>query len=220
MGGILQLLNTYLPEAKIILMPRINVSPFDTLVHHYWPDVRILHTHLVDEDSTPDAHERSRLDEVMGQVDFILGGKGETGKVQWLTQHYDKPYGLYGVAVKRPPTGALKQFLDKAAFCYVRETISAENLKKAEVKCIAGFAPDASFGCTIEDDWNAVAFMREHGLEHKKFICFENHCPILACVQGTPAFYLRQPEDTIKGQMWYDIGLSDWIRRPLKATFV
>ncbi|MEX0882780.1 MAG: hypothetical protein WDZ72_04835, partial [Cyclobacteriaceae bacterium] len=39
----------------------------------------------------------------------------------------------------------------------------------------------------------------------------ECHSPILAAVKGTPAFYLRQPEDTIKGQMWYDIGLSDWV---------
>ena len=24
-------------------------------------------------------------------------------------------------------------------------------------------------------------------------------------------FYLRQPEDTIKGQMYYDLGLADWV---------
>ncbi|MEX2567469.1 MAG: polysaccharide pyruvyl transferase family protein [Cyclobacteriaceae bacterium] len=42
-------------------------------------------------------------------------------------------------------------------------------------------------------------------------LSFECHSPILAAVKGTPAFYLRQPEDTIKGQMWYDIGLSDWV---------
>lgn len=27
-------------------------------------------------------------------------------------------------------------------------------------------------------------------------------------MQGTPAFYLKQPEDTIKGQMYYYIRLS------------
>jgi hypothetical protein len=42
-------------------------------------------------------------------------------------------------------------------------------------------------------------------------ISLECHSPILAYMQGTPAFYLRQPEDTIKGQMYYDIGLSDWV---------
>jgi len=40
---------------------------------------------------------------------------------------------------------------------------------------------------------------------------FECHSPIISLVNGTPAFYLRQPEDTIKGQMYYDLGLSDWV---------
>lgn len=42
-------------------------------------------------------------------------------------------------------------------------------------------------------------------------LSFECHSPIISLVNGTPAFYLRQPEDTIKGQMYYDLGLSDWV---------
>ncbi len=42
-------------------------------------------------------------------------------------------------------------------------------------------------------------------------ISVECHSPIIAFAQGTPAFYVRQPEDTIKGQMWYDIGVDDWV---------
>jgi hypothetical protein len=42
-------------------------------------------------------------------------------------------------------------------------------------------------------------------------LSFECHSPILALVNGTPAFYLRQPEDTIKGQMYYDLGYDDWV---------
>ncbi len=38
----------------------------------------------------------------------------------------------------------------------------------------------------------------------------ECHSPIIALTNGTPAFYVRQPTDTIKGQMYHDIGLSDW----------
>jgi hypothetical protein len=40
-------------------------------------------------------------------------------------------------------------------------------------------------------------------------LSFECHSPIISLVNGTPAFYLRQPEDTIKGQMYYDLGLTD-----------
>ena len=41
-------------------------------------------------------------------------------------------------------------------------------------------------------------------------ISYECHSPIIAATNGTPCFYLRQPEDTIKGQMYYDLGLKDW----------
>lgn len=41
-------------------------------------------------------------------------------------------------------------------------------------------------------------------------LSFECHSPIIAIANGTPAFYLRQPEDTIKGQMYYDLGFADW----------
>jgi polysaccharide pyruvyl transferase WcaK-like protein len=42
-------------------------------------------------------------------------------------------------------------------------------------------------------------------------ISFECHSPIIASANGRPAFYLRQPTDTWKGQMWRDIGLKEWI---------
>jgi polysaccharide pyruvyl transferase WcaK-like protein len=40
-------------------------------------------------------------------------------------------------------------------------------------------------------------------------LSFECHSPIIAAVNNTPFFYLRQPEDTIKGQMYYDLGFND-----------
>ncbi len=42
-------------------------------------------------------------------------------------------------------------------------------------------------------------------------LSFECHSPIIALANGTPAMYLRQPEDTIKGQMYYDLKLSNWV---------
>lgn len=38
----------------------------------------------------------------------------------------------------------------------------------------------------------------------------ENHSPILALKAGVPVLFCRQPTDTIKGQMWPDVGLGDW----------
>jgi len=45
----------------------------------------------------------------------------------------------------------------------------------------------------------------------KAVLSFECHSPIIAAANGTPAFYLRQPTDTIKGQMYYDLGYTDWV---------
>jgi hypothetical protein len=42
-------------------------------------------------------------------------------------------------------------------------------------------------------------------------LSFECHSPIIALYNGTPAFYLRQPEDTIKGHMYYDLGYNNWV---------
>jgi len=42
-------------------------------------------------------------------------------------------------------------------------------------------------------------------------ISFDCHSNIIAMANGVPFIYLRQPEDTIKGQMYYDLNFSKWI---------
>jgi len=41
-------------------------------------------------------------------------------------------------------------------------------------------------------------------------ISIECHSPLIALHNGTPTFYVRQPTDTCKGQMYRDIGANDW----------
>ncbi len=55
-------------------------------------------------------------------------------------------------------------------------------------------------------DEAASVYRRAHTV-----ISAECHSPIIAAANGTPAFYIRQPTDTIKGQMYYDIGYTDWV---------
>lgn len=55
-------------------------------------------------------------------------------------------------------------------------------------------------------DEAASVYRRAHTV-----VSFECHSPIIAAVNSTPVIYLRQPEDTIKGQMYYDLGFSDWV---------
>ena len=41
-------------------------------------------------------------------------------------------------------------------------------------------------------------------------VSVECHSPLIALHHGTPTFYVRQPTDTCKGQMYRDIGANDW----------
>ncbi|MES2697164.1 MAG: polysaccharide pyruvyl transferase family protein, partial [Verrucomicrobiota bacterium] len=41
-------------------------------------------------------------------------------------------------------------------------------------------------------------------------VSVECHSPLIALHQGTPTFYVRQPTDTCKGQMYRDFGSGDW----------
>jgi polysaccharide pyruvyl transferase WcaK-like protein len=45
----------------------------------------------------------------------------------------------------------------------------------------------------------------------KAVLSLECHSPIIAASNKVPFFYLRQPEDTIKGQMYYDLGFNNWV---------
>ncbi|MCY7356063.1 MAG: polysaccharide pyruvyl transferase family protein [Rudanella sp.] len=45
----------------------------------------------------------------------------------------------------------------------------------------------------------------------RALVSIEMHSPIMAFQVNTPALLIRQPTDTSKGQMWRDVGLSDWM---------
>jgi polysaccharide pyruvyl transferase WcaK-like protein len=41
-------------------------------------------------------------------------------------------------------------------------------------------------------------------------VSLECHSPLIALHNGTPTFYVRQPTDTCKGQMYRDLGANEW----------
>jgi hypothetical protein len=47
-------------------------------------------------------------------------------------------------------------------------------------------------------------------LKAQAVVSMECHSPLIALHNGTPTFYVRQPTDTCKGQMYRDIGANDW----------
>jgi polysaccharide pyruvyl transferase WcaK-like protein len=42
-------------------------------------------------------------------------------------------------------------------------------------------------------------------------VSFEQHSPIMGIAAGVPSVLLRQPTDTRKGRMWYDLKMNRWV---------
>jgi polysaccharide pyruvyl transferase WcaK-like protein len=318
--GLLHVLETFMPDSKIILWKRSNGEEVKKLLNKNFPKVKIIYG-SVDKDKNVSNPE---VTEAMKQADLMIHGSGPLlvgadNLDSWI-KNTGKPFGVFGTTLQSPSeyhTGILK----KASFIFTRETKSIDHLKKAGIEgAHVKFAPDATFFLNLRNDEKAAGFLKENGLEDKKFICavprlrytpyhqfnpnrngwsdekirqveetnekykeqdhaklreamiawvretknkvlvcpemtyqvdimdellinplpedvkpyivkrgywlpdeaasvyakahtvlsFECHSPIIAAANGTPMFYLRQPEDTIKGQMYYDLGFNDW----------
>lgn len=318
--GLLHVLETFLPNAKIILWKRSNGVEVKKLINKNFPKVQIIYG-AVNSDKDADNGE---ITEAIKEADLMIHGSGPSlvgadNLACWI-KHTAKPFGVFGTTLQSP-NSYHTDILKKAAFIFTRETHSIDHLKKAGIE--GGhiqFAPDATFFLNMQDPDKANWFLKEKGLEDKKFICviprlrytpyhqfnpnkngwseekirqveqtnlkykevdhaklreamiawvretgkkilvcpemtyqvdimdellidplpadvkpfvvkrgywlpdeaasvyakahtvlsFECHSPIIAAANGTPLFYLRQPEDTIKGQMYYDLGFDDW----------
>ncbi len=49
-------------------------------------------------------------------------------------------------------------------------------------------------------------------------VSVECHSPIIALANGTPALHVRQPVDSVKAEMFRDVGLGDWLFEIEKTT--
>ncbi len=318
--GLLHVLETFMPNSKIILWKRSEGEDVKKLLNKNFPKVKIIYGSVDAEKNV----SNPEIMEAFKEADLMIHGSGPgligaDNLASWI-KHTSKPFGVFGTTLQSPSeyhAGILK----KASFIFTRETLSIDHLKKVGIfgNHIA-FAPDATFFLNIQDKEKADRFLKENGLEEKKFICviprlrytpyhqfnpnrngwddariklveetnlkykeidhaklreamiawvretkqkvlvcpemtyqvdimdellidplpedvkpfiikrgywlpdeaasvytkahtvlsFECHSPIIAAANGTPMFYLRQPEDTIKGQMYYDLGFNDW----------
>jgi len=78
-----------------------------------------------------------------------------------------------------------------------------------------------------EDVKPHVSFMKRYWLtpeacsvyaQAAAVVSFENHSPIMGIAAGVPSILLRQPTDTRKGRMWYDLKMEDWVFEIDQAT--
>ena len=172
--GILHILSTHLPHAKLYLWPSRIDNGVDQILRTRFPGLQIVDT---------DAKRK----EAFQSCDFLLHGSGaslvaERDVKKWSVETA-KPYGIYGITF--PPKKSWKtapepaaaissavQVLSKAAFVFFRDSKSLAFAKAQGCSsAIMKFGPDAAFACDLHDDARAKAFMDQHELEHKKFFC-------------------------------------------------
>jgi polysaccharide pyruvyl transferase WcaK-like protein len=319
--GLLNILETFMPESEIILWKRSNGEVVKQMLNKYFPRVKIIYGDVDIEKDT----DNPEILKAFNKADIMIHGSGPMlvgadNLACWMKHCLDKPFGVFGATLENP--GEYHQsILKKASFIFTRETFSIAHLKKVGIEGPhVQFAPDATFYLNIRDDEKGFQFLKDNGLEDRKFICviprlrytpyhqfnpnkngwneekiksveetnakykeadhaklreamitwvretgnkilvcpemtyqvdimdellinplpddvkplvlkrgywlpeeaasvysrafmvlsFECHSPIIAAANETPMFYLRQPEDTIKGQMYYDLGFDDW----------
>lgn len=169
--GLLNVLQTFMPETEIILWKRSTGEEVDNLIQGHFPKVRIIHG-KVDDDKNVDSPE---VLDAIDKADIMIHGSGPhvvgQENLEAWRKKTSKPYGIFGTTIDEV-SDSLKTVLENAAFIYTRETKSLNVLKEngLEGEHIA-FAPDATFYMDITDEAKAKDFMESKGLEPKKFIC-------------------------------------------------
>lgn len=170
--GLLHILQTFLPKAKIILWKKSTATDeVKKLLSTNFPRVKVVYGGV---DSDKNVSSTDVL-EAFNEADFMIHGSGPSvvGQINleaWV-KATSKPFGIFGVTIQSI-SASLKELLLKASFIYTRETKSIEVLSNAGVTGIPlTFAPDATFFMHIRDDEKANAFLKENNLEPRKFIC-------------------------------------------------
>lgn len=170
--GLLHVLETFLPKAKIILWKKSNATEeVKQLLHDNFPNVKVIYGSV---DSEKNVSSQDVLD-AFDMADIMVHGSGpsvvgQTNLEAW-SKATAKPFGIFGVTIQSV-SASLKELLLKASFVYTRETKSIEVLQKAGIEGVRmTFAPDATFFMNIRDDEKASKFLTENKLEKKKFIC-------------------------------------------------
>ncbi|MEZ4772936.1 MAG: polysaccharide pyruvyl transferase family protein [Bacteroidia bacterium] len=169
--GLLHILETFLPEANIILWKKSAGEEVKKLLNESFPKVKIIFGE-VDQEKNVDSPE---VLAAFDSADLMIHGSGPSvvGQVNleaWV-KHSNKPFGIFGTTIQTINDN-LKVLLQKASFIYTRETASIKALEEAGITGEhISFAPDATFFLNLHDEAKAQQFLQEHGLEEKKIIC-------------------------------------------------
>ncbi|MCA1809363.1 MAG: polysaccharide pyruvyl transferase family protein [Kiritimatiellia bacterium] len=177
--GTLRFLDQYLPEAKVILWAESTNENVDAMLMRRFPKLEMVKGSLAEKDGP--------IQQAVNRSDFFLQGPsmGQGTDSMAYCRKIGKPWGLQGQSyfpdmVTGPHAEERIAILNSAAFIYCRDSKTLKLLQDYGVKPpVLEFSPDGCFGIDVRDERKALARMKKHGLEDKKFITLQlrTHSP-------------------------------------------
>lgn len=169
--GLLYVLETFIPEARVILWKRSYSKEVEDLLQQNFPEIRIIHGNVNAQSEV----ESEDVKAAFNEADLMIHGSGpsvvgKTNLEAWV-KATGKPFGIFGTTIQNIDK-SLGELLKKALFIYTRETASLKVLEVSGIKAPHQFfVPDATFYLNLSNDQKALSFLKDNALEEKKFIC-------------------------------------------------
>ena len=173
--GLLSLLEEYLPDAEVFLLPTVLSAEVEAMILRRFPRLRVVRT-------------EAEVAKAFRDCDFLLHGSGGClvgwrDVLRWVDET-GKPFGVCGVSFGFDPENRVnppgdnpycRQLIDlynRARFVYFRDSVSLGRARTLGAACpVMEFGPDAAFATDLRDDPAAASFLRHHGLEENRFVC-------------------------------------------------
>ncbi|MEO9474396.1 MAG: polysaccharide pyruvyl transferase family protein [Cyclobacteriaceae bacterium] len=169
--GLLSVLQTFLPDSKIILWKKSHSTQVMELLESNFPEVDIIYGQVDSQGNVGNEEVLAAMDEadilIHGSGPYIVGASNLKA---WI-KHTNKPFGIFGDTIQTI-SDDIFSVLQKASFIFTRETKSLEVLSGRGIKGESViFGPDATFYCDLKNEEKAMQFLDKNGLEEKKFVC-------------------------------------------------
>lgn len=196
--GMLELFKKYLPDAEVVLWPKVIDRGVDILLATKYPNVKIVRSAITEV--SPELKQAFQDCTLMihSSGPFITAQK----ELETWWEATKKPFGIYGVSLDEV-SESQKVLINNANFIYCRDTESLKYLKTLNLKCpIQDFGPDATFAINVHDEPKANAFLQANGLKEKEFIC------VIPRLRYTPYWQMKGIEPTEEEKRRYAISLQ------------
>ena len=185
-AGTLRIIERYLPNAKVVLWHASPRPKTEALIRKNFPKVKIVNGKFEPDDKASENEvmrafreasvyvHNSGMSMNYGLFNYDWGSMMSNLAPFYYCLEHEIPFGLYGHSFDKfaPPSQHIyRDVLSRAAFIYTRDTESLAYIKELGFKApVMEFGPDGCFGIDVRDEEKGQNYLKQHGLEDKKFL--------------------------------------------------